>query len=191
MSNNASEYEKRRRRFLRWDFVLVLTAVLVAVVFTVALIVTGNVPLDKAARLDTPKDWVEYEYDLPTYLGPGKIEITDIDPGDYVELYITIHNGQEEDTQFALTMRIPDNIPQIASGEHLILPEDCHSWFTISNPNPTLVPNETREIMVSVQFPGVIELDPAIYEVYVSMIRGGQGGWIQVELACRVILTVE
>ena len=183
MGNNGEEFERVRKRLLRWDFLLLLVVMLVTVPLVVMAL--SDSPLEKKSN------HAKYEPNTSTYLSPGKIEIADINGGDYGEFEVTIHNGNEELTEFALSVRSPDNIPDIASGEHLALPAEYHSWFTITELSPVLEADETRSILVSVQWPETIELDPGIYEVYISMVEGGQTGMVMVELAVRVIMTME
>ena len=87
--------------------------------------------------------------DDKTWLSPGKIEVSNFQPGKSTSQKITLHNGSKATVQYTMYYRTPDYVEQGFDAA----PIDAQSWVTIIDQNPVLTSGETREIMVTLKLP--------------------------------------
>jgi len=72
------------------------------------------------------------------WISPGKVMIDNLYPGAQAEYSITVHNGNDLETPFAVTVRAPDHV---GSG-YEPLPEEYCSSITLSHSHPAMAPRE-------------------------------------------------
>jgi len=135
-----------------------------------------------------PVNETPYPKDAPpgtvTWISPGKVEVRNFFAGARAEWNVTIHNGNSKAAEFTVKYRKPD---YVASG-YTEASLEAESWITITDPKPTLLPRETRDILVVVEIPegAVVEADK--WEFWISIKDITQGGLVQSELCSRWLI---
>ena len=114
------------------------------------------------------------------WISPGKVEVGNFFPGARAEYPITIHNGNDEPTEFSIAFQVPGST---AEG-YEPAPSAVEGWMIIEDPSPVLEAKETREVLIAVVMPEDAEA-PAKWEFWIAVKDITQTGMVQTELACR------
>jgi len=117
-----------------------------------------------------------------TWISPGKYKVEGFHPGATASIPIALHNGNDEDTTFEVTARVPDNLKD--GYEPWPWPESV----IIEIPEPTLGPGEMIPIPIELTMPEDVEYEDKLAEVWVSVIEQGQEGMVITELVTRVLI---
>ena len=121
-----------------------------------------------------------------TWISPGKVNIGNFYPGARAEYPITVHNGKDTVASFLVTYRYPDHV-----GEGYVKPTlEVQDWITIANSTPILMPQETRDILVTLAMPKGATSPAQEWEFWVSVTDASQTGMVQTELAVRWIISM-
>ena len=116
-----------------------------------------------------------------TWLSPGKVQISNYYPGARAEWNVTVHNGNNTHTTFAITYREPS---YTAAG--YVKPSvEAQSWVIIADSMPVLAPKETRDILVTLAMPGGVINYPMKWEFWISVMDKSQTGMVTTELCSR------
>lgn len=122
-----------------------------------------------------------------TWIAPGKVFVGNLYPGAQAEYPITIHNGNDEPTTFAISARIPDHVDE----GYVKFPASYCAWVTITASSPVLAPKETRDILVIVRMPETAYPSGEKLEVWISVIDASQTGFVRTELCSRWLITTQ
>jgi len=115
-----------------------------------------------------------------TWVSPGKVNVSNFHPGAMAEYPMTIHNGNDTNTSFAVVYRYPDHV---ATG--YVKPTiEAQDWVIIADSTPILMPFETRDIMVTLAMPEDASIYDKKWEFWVSVMDNSQGQ-IKTELCIR------
>ena len=121
-----------------------------------------------------------------TWISPGKVVVGNFHAGGRAEYPITIHNGKDVTTEFAVYYRIPDHVPEDTTKA----PDMVQDWVIVADPTPVLAPYETRDILVVLAMPQTA-VDPAPkWEFWVGVKDNSQTGMVQTELCTRWIVSM-
>ena len=121
-----------------------------------------------------------------TWISPGKVVVGNFHAGGRAEYPITIHNGKDVTTEFAVYYRIPDHVPEDTTKA----PNMVQDWVIVADPTPVLAPYETRDILVVLAMPQTA-VDPAPkWEFWVGVKDNSQTGMVQTELCVRWIISM-
>jgi hypothetical protein len=113
-----------------------------------------------------------------TWLSPGKVQISNYYPGATAEYNVTVHNGNNIPTTFAVTYREPS---YVATG-YVKAPSEAQNWVIIADTAPILAPRETRDILVTLAMPGGIINYPMKWVFWISVIEKSQSGMVTTEI---------
>jgi len=116
-----------------------------------------------------------------TWISPGKVNIGNFYPGARAEYPITIHNGNDTDTSFAVAYRYPDHV---ATG-YAKSPTEAQDWVIIADLTPILMPFETRDVLVAIELPEDAINLPSKWEFWISVMDTTQIGTVKTELCVR------
>ncbi len=119
------------------------------------------------------------------WISPGKVEVGNFYPGARAEWPLTIHNGNDEPTEFSVTFRVPGST---AEGYDQA-PSAVQEWVIIADPTPVLEAKETMEVLIAVVMPEDAEAPPK-WEFWIAVKDVTQTGMVQTELACRWLVTM-
>ena len=119
-----------------------------------------------------------------TWLSPGKIQVSNLLPGNSVKQKITIHNGSEAATAFLVYYRIPDYV----ENSFAVAPGSARDWIKIGEESPVLAPKETREIQVVLDLPDKAQT-PERWEFWIG-VRENKGNMLTTELCSRWLITM-
>jgi hypothetical protein len=122
--------------------------------------------------------------DDKTWISPGKVQISNFQPGKNISQKITIHNGNKLATQFAVYYRIPDYVESGYSSA----PTDAPSWVAIENPNPILTSGEVKEILVKLKLHSAA-VTPSRWEFWIG-VREAKANSLTAELCTRWLITM-
>lgn len=118
-----------------------------------------------------------------TWMSPGKVLIGNFYPGARAEYPITIHNGKDIACSFAVSYRYPDHV-----GDGYVKPIlEVQDWVIVADATPVLAPQETRDILVTLEMPEDADIFAPKWEFWVSVMDTSQG-MVKTELACRWIV---
>jgi hypothetical protein len=154
----------------------------------ILLLVVAGLLLGGCAQPSPPK--VEAPQPPPelydkTWISPGKVEVGNFYPGARAEYWLKIHNGKDEPAEFSVTYRVPDNV-----GEgYVTAPDGAREWVIIENPAPKLAAKETMDVLIAVEMPKGAEVPPK-WEFWIAVKDVTQTGMIQVEYACKWLITM-
>lgn len=124
--------------------------------------------------------------DNVTWISPGKVVVGNFHAGGRAEYPITIHNGKDVTTEFAVYYRIPDHVPEDTTKA----PNMVQDWVIVADPTPVLAPYETRDILVVLAMPQTA-VDPAPkWEFWIGVKDNSQTGMVQTELCTRWIISM-
>lgn len=144
-----------------------MTKILVVSLIAIAMLLSGcigysepEVPYTPVPETPVPEQPVEVidqtEVVLPdeppvdrTWVSPGKVNISNFYPGARAEYPITIHNGNDIDTSFAVLYRYPDHVAEKYSKSS----KQVQNWIIIADSTPILMPFETRDVLVALAMP--------------------------------------
>ena len=115
-----------------------------------------------------------------TWVSPGKMNISNFYPGARAEYPMTIHNGNDTDTIFAVVYRYPDHV---ATG-YVKPPIEAQDWVIIADSTPILMPFETRDVLVALAMPEDANINDKKWEFWVSIMNTMQGQ-VKTELCVR------
>ena len=152
------------------------------------IVVTGSVLLvgcgPSSPVIGKPEPGPEL-YDK-VWISPGKVEVGKFYPGARAEYILTIHNGNDQSTEFSITYRA-----EVGSDEEFVVaPAEAEGWVTIADPSPVLAAKETREVLIAVEMPEGATA-PAKWEFRIVVKDASQAGMIQTELASRWLITMK
>jgi len=120
-----------------------------------------------------------------TWVGPAKVQITNLRPGNSVGQKITIHNGGKTGANFLVYYRTPDYVQK----GYVMAPAEAPNWLKIEDENPILAPGETRDIQVILDLPDNAQT-PERWEFWIG-VRENSGSSLVAELASRWLITVK
>ncbi len=150
---------------------------------------TQSMPVEPTAAPQSGKVSIELQNapEDTTWIAPGKVNISNLYPGAQAEYPVTIHNGNNKATTFAVSARIPD---YTAEGYEKF-PSDYFAWVTIADTSPVLSPKETRDILVIVKMPDNVKSLGKKLEVWISVIDASQIGTVRTELCSRWLVATQ
>jgi hypothetical protein len=119
------------------------------------------------------------------WISPGKVEVGNFSPGARAEYPLTIHNGNDEPTEFSVTFQVPGST---AEGYDQA-PSAAQDWVIIAEAAPVLAAKETRDVLIAVEMPEDAEAPPK-WEFWITVKDVTQTGMVQTELACRWLITM-
>jgi hypothetical protein len=120
------------------------------------------------------------------WISPGKVNVGHFYPGARAEYPVTIHNGNDQPTEFSITYKVPSSVEE----GFVVAPEAAEDWVIIADPTPVLEAKETREVLIVLVMPEDAEA-PEKWEFRVSVKDASQTGMVQTELACRWLVTMK
>jgi len=174
------------------------------------LLVVGCIPSSEPGGLILPDDYeppVTTEPDIPitatttpasnvvlpgeppsnvTWMSPGKVNIGNFYPGARAEYPVTIHNGYDTACSFAVSYRYPDHV---ADGYVKPILE-VQDWVIVADATPVLAPQETRDILVTLEMPEDADIFAPQWEFWVSVVDTTQEGMVCTELASRWLISM-
>ena len=118
-----------------------------------------------------------------TWISPGKVEVGNFYSGAEAEYPLTVHNGNDSQTTFAVTYRIPDHV---ASG-YSYPPEEAQTWVIIADSTPVIAPYGTVDIAITLQMPKGTDA-PDEWEFWVSVMDESQTGMVHTEICSRWLI---
>jgi len=121
------------------------------------------------------------------WISPGKVEVGHFYPGARAEYAVTIHNGNDQPTEFSVSFRVPGS----AEEGYVTAPDEAQDWIIIADPTPVLAAKETREVLIALVMPEAAEAPAKKWEFWVSVRDASQTGMVQTELACRWLVTMK
>ncbi len=122
--------------------------------------------------------------DDKTWLSPGKIQVSNLSPGNRVNQNIKIHNGNEQSTKFSIYYRMPDYV----ENNFIAAPADARNWLIIAEDSPTLAPQETKEIQVVLDLPDKAQT-PERWEFWIG-VKENKEARLATELCTRWLITM-
>ena len=156
---------------------------LIVLLIAVALLLGGcgeSSPSTVIEPLDPPPEL----YDK-IWISPGKVEVGNFFPGARAEYPVTIHNGNDEPTEFSITVQVPGTTTE----GYDQAPSAVQGWVIIADPAPVLEAKETREVLIAVVMPEDAEAPPK-WEFWITVKDVTQMGMVQTELACRWLVAM-
>lgn len=130
----------------------------------------------------TPLTLVDEDYMPPVdqhWISPGTVAIGNFYPGARAEWSLTVHNGNTEPTEFAISAQQP----QRTKAGYVAVPIDSLDWVIISEPRPVLAARETRDVLIAIEMPDDA-IAPEHWELWV-VCKPDAGGFVQVQFASR------
>lgn len=121
-----------------------------------------------------------------TWISPGKIQVGNFYPGARAEWILSVHNGNDTASAFAVTYRYPDHVEE----EYAKPTEEVQDWVIIADATPLIAPRETREILVALAMPKDSAVFAPNWEFWVSVKDTTQTGMVQTELCVRWLITM-
>jgi hypothetical protein len=113
-----------------------------------------------------------------TWLSPGIVQVSNFYPGARAEYNVTVHNGSNTPTTFAVTYREPS---YVAIG-YVKAPLEAQNWVIIADGTPILAPRETRDILVTLAMPGGVINYPMKWVFWISVMDKTQSGMVTTEI---------
>jgi len=147
------------------------------------IIVTGLLLAGCAPKVETLEPSPEL-YD-EVWISPGKVNVGNFYPGARAEYQLTIHNGNDQPTEFSVTFRVPGE----AAEGFVTAPSEAQDWVIIADPTPVLKAKETKDVLIAVEMPKDAKA-PEKWEFWIAVRDATQTGMIQTELACRWLVTM-
>ena len=120
------------------------------------------------------------------WISPGKVEVGNFYPGARAEYPLTIHNGNDQPTEFSITYRVASSTDE----GFVVAPDEAQDWVIIADPTPVLAAKETREVLIALEMPEGATA-PEKWEFRVVVKDASQTGMVQTELACRWLVTMK
>jgi hypothetical protein len=120
-----------------------------------------------------------------TWLSPGKVQVSNVLPGNRIEENITIHNGSETAITFLIYYRIPDYVED----NFVTAPIDAQNWVKIDQASVLLAPKEKREIPIILDLPNDAET-PERWEFWIGVKPKGEN-IITAELCSRWLISMK
>jgi hypothetical protein len=120
-----------------------------------------------------------------TWINPGKIQVDKLSPGRSVKHKIMLHNGNQTETGFTVYFREPDYTAEGFAPP----PENAVAWININNQSPTLAPNETYEIEITLNVPEKMQL-PEHWEFWIGVKQNTQNT-VVTELCSRWLVSMK
>jgi len=121
------------------------------------------------------------------WISPGKVNVGHFYPGARAEWPVTIHNGNDQPTEFSVTYKVPGS----AEEGYVTAPEEAQDWIIIADPTPVLEAKETREVLIALVMPEGATAPAKKWEFWVAVRDVSQTGMVQTELACRWLVTMK
>jgi hypothetical protein len=120
------------------------------------------------------------------WISPGKVNVDHFYPGARAEYPLTIHNGNDQPTEFSITYR------EASSPEegYVTAPDETQDWVIIADPTPVIAAKDTKEVLIALEMPEDATAPPN-WEFRVVVKDVTQTGMIQTELACRWLVTMK
>ena len=146
------------------------------------LLLAGCTP--SAPVIETPQPPADL-YDK-VWLSPGKINVGHFYPGARAEYPLSIHNGNDQQTEFSITYKEASN----TSEGYVAAPEEAQDWVIIADPTPVLAAKETKDVLIALEMPKGAKA-PDKWEFWVVVKDNSQTGMVQTELACRWLITMK
>jgi len=131
---------------------------------------------------------IEEKASLPddqTWLSPGKIQVTDLRPGDSVSQKIKIHNGNDRATTFLIYFRVPDYI----ENGFITAPAEARHWVVITEGPLVVASRETKEFQITLDLPDNSST-PKQWEFWIGVKEAKEGG-LTTELCARWLVTMK
>jgi hypothetical protein len=122
-----------------------------------------------------------------TWLSPGVVEISNLYPGAQAEWEIKIHNGNQNEAQFAIEYAPPNRTREGYS----IAPIEAADWVIIADPSPVLASKETRAVIISVEIPKGTIVSGKKWEFWILAYDTNQNKQIRTQLASRWLVTMK
>lgn len=124
--------------------------------------------------------------DTSTWVGPGKVYISNYTLGASVETKIQIHNGNNVSANFSVGYRVPDN----ALEGYARMGGDAQSWVWVSNKLPSIGAYSTYEVTVRLGTPSAAILPGEKWEFWIGVIDQSQTGFVRTELCIRFLVSM-
>jgi hypothetical protein len=152
------------------------------IIVTGFLLLAGCTP--SAPVIETPEPPADL-YDK-VWISPGKVMVGHFYAGARAEYPLSIHNGNDQPTEFSITYKAPGN----TNDGYDSAPAEAQDWVIIADPTPVLAAKETKEVLIAVEMPEGAEA-PEQWEFWVAVKDISQTGMVQTELACRWLVTMK
>ena len=120
------------------------------------------------------------------WISPGKVNVGHFYPGARAEYPLTIHNGNDQPTEFSITYRVATGTDE----EFVVAPDEAEDWVIIADATPVLAAKETKEVLIALEMPEDATA-PEKWEFRVVVKDASQTGMVQTELACRWLVTMK
>jgi hypothetical protein len=146
------------------------------------LLLAGCTP--SAPVIETPEPPPDL-YDK-VWISPGKVNVGHFYPGARAEYPLSIHNGNDQSTEFLVTFKEPAN----AEEGYVTAPTAAQDWVIIADPTPVIAAKDTKTVLIAVEMPKGADA-PAKWEFWVTVKDASQTGMVQTELACRWLVTMK
>ena len=135
-------------------------------------------------QIETPTPGPEL-YDK-IWISPGKVNVGHFFPGARAEYPLTIHNGNDQPTEFSITYKEASSTDE----GYNQAPDEAQDWVIIADPTPVIAAKETREVLIAVEMPEGATA-PEKWEFWVAVKDETQTSMVQTELACRWLVTMK
>lgn len=119
-----------------------------------------------------------------TWISPGKVMIGNFFPGARAEWPLSIHNGNDWASTFAIAYREPGHTNE----GYIKAPLRAQDWVIIADATPVLMPKETREVLVTLDMPEDAISPGPKWEFWISVADTTQTGMIITELCSRWLI---
>lgn len=116
-----------------------------------------------------------------TWIFPGKVEISNMRSGARAEMPISVHNGNDEDTQFSIYY---EDLPSVPEG-YQKAPEDASKWIFTDDFAPMLSGDEIRDILVVLEIPQNVSMNVTDWGFLVIVQEATQEGLVKVRNASK------
>lgn len=125
------------------------------------------------------------ESPVPVSYNPDTQELTikDCLPGTTRKLEFTY----PRETEYSVSVRLPDNVWE----GYQNAPENYRNWIKISNSRPVLIPGETVNVMIALEAPKSVTIDPDKWEFWVTLVEAGPASMISIELCSRWLVDMK
>jgi hypothetical protein len=120
------------------------------------------------------------------WISPGKVNVGHFYAGARAEYPLTIHNGNDQSTEFSITYREASSPDE----DYNQAPDGAQDWVIIADPTPVLAAKETKEVLIALEMPKDATA-PEKWEFRVVVKDASQTGMVQTELACRWLVTMK
>lgn len=139
----------------------------------------------EVTNISQPASEKETEIWNEDWITPAIVEVGNYYPGARAEQIIRIHNGSDEQVEYRIYCRQPDNPRE----DYVKLATFDTNWIEIERELPTLEAKETKEVLVALAIPEDIEIEPEKWEFWLA-VSEATDEMIQTEMAIRWLINM-